>query len=105
MLFARSQLVVASRAAGIEPPIDAVFVFIKDHEGMLEDARLAKQLGFQGKLVVHPDQIGVVNEVFSPKREEIEEAMVIVNAFEEAISAGLAAIQLGGKMIDYPVAE
>lgn len=105
ILFARSQLVVVSRAARIDPPIDAVFVHLKDHEGILKDARLAKQLGFQGKLVVHPDQIGVVNDVFSPKREEIEEAMVIVNAFEEANSAGSAAIQVGGKMIDYPVAE
>jgi citrate lyase subunit beta/citryl-CoA lyase len=104
ILFARSQLVIHSRAAGKESPIDAVFIHIKDEDGLLRDAKLAKQLGFQGKLVVHPDQIHVVNEVFAPTLEEIKEAQAIVVAFEEALQGGLAAIQVGGKMIDYPVA-
>ncbi|GAX90113.1 HpcH/HpaI aldolase/citrate lyase family protein [Effusibacillus lacus] len=104
LLFARSQLVIASRAAGIEPPIDTVFVDIKDREGLLRDTRLAKQLGFQGKLVVHPDQIEVVNQVFAPTAEEIEEAKVITAAFDEALSSGVAAIQVNGKLVDYPVA-
>lgn len=105
ILFARSQLVVISRAAGIEPPIDAVYIHIKDDDGLYQDARLARQLGFQGKLVIHPDQIKVVDEVFSPTAEEIEEAKMIVAAFDEALASGVAAIQIDGKLIDYPVAE
>lgn len=104
ILYARSQLVVHSKAAGKEPPIDAVYIYIKDQDGLLRDAKLAKQLGFQGKLVVHPDQIAVVNGVFAPTQAEIDEAQAIVTAFNEALQSGLAAIQVGGKMIDYPVA-
>jgi citrate lyase subunit beta/citryl-CoA lyase len=105
ILFARSQLVVVSRAAGIEPPIDAVYIHVKDPEGFLRDAQLAKQLGFQGKLVIHPDQIDVVNHLFSPTSDEIEEAKAIASAFDEALAKGLAAIQVNGKLVDYPVAE
>jgi citrate lyase subunit beta/citryl-CoA lyase len=105
ILFARSQLVVLSRAAGIEPPIDAVYIHVKDAEGLERDARLARQLGFQGKLVIHPDQIGVVHQVFSPSEAETDEARKIVEAFEQAVACGLAAVQVDGKMIDYPVAE
>lgn len=105
ILFARSQLVVVSRAAGIEPPIDAVYIHVKDSEGFLRDSELAKQLGFQGKLVIHPDQIGVVNQLFAPNSDEIEEAKAIVAAFDDALASGLAAIQVNGKLVDYPVAE
>jgi len=105
ILYARSHLVVVSRAAGIEPPIDAVYIHVKDSEGLERDARLAKQLGFQGKLVIHPDQIAVVNQVFAPAQEEVEAARKIVAAFEEAVASGLAAIQVDGRLIDYPVAE
>jgi citrate lyase subunit beta/citryl-CoA lyase len=105
ILYARSQLVVVSRAAGIEPPIDAVYIHVKDAEGFLRDTQLAKQLGFQGKLVIHPDQIGTANQVFAPTAEEIEEAKTIAAAFDEAVATGLAAIQVNGKLVDYPVAE
>ena len=105
ILYARSQLVVLSRAAGIEPPIDAVYIHIKDTEGFLRDARLAKQIGFQGKLVVHPEQIAPANEIFAPTPEEIKEAKKIAAAFAEALATGLAAIQVDGKLVDYPVAE
>lgn len=105
ILYARSQIVVASRAAGIESPIDTVYIHIKDQEGLLKDANLAKQLGFQGKLVVHPDQVDIVNNVFSPTLEEVKEAKEIIAAFQEATDLGLAAIQVKGKMIDYPVVE
>jgi len=105
LLYARSQLVVASRAAGIEGPIDAVYIHIRDMEGLRQETTFAKQLGFQGKLVVHPDQIPIVNEIFTPTAEEVEEARGIVSAFAEAVAAGSGAIQWKGKMIDYPVAE
>lgn len=105
ILYARSQLIISSRAAGIEAPIDTVYVHIKDQKGLLKETKLVKQLGFQGKLVVHPDQIDVVNDVFTPTVEEVQEAKAIVAAFNDALASGVAAIQLNGKMIDYPVAE
>lgn len=105
LLFARSQLVVVSRAAGIEAPIDAVYIHLNDPAGLAQDAKLAKQLGFYGKLVIHPDQIQMVNDLFSPTEEELEEAKRITTAFDQALASGVAAIQVGGRMIDYPVAE
>jgi citrate lyase subunit beta/citryl-CoA lyase len=105
ILFARSQLIIASRVAEIEPPIDGVYLNIKDLEGLETETRFVRELGFQGKLVVHPDQIQVVNEVFSPTQKEVTEAREIVDAFGKAIKQGLAALQLNGKMVDFPVAE
>lgn len=104
ILFARSQLVALSRAAGIEAPIDAVFVDVKDGEGLMEDARLARQLGFGGKLVIHPDQLAIVHEAFSPTPEEITEAKEMAAAFDAAVASGSASIQVKGKLVDYPVA-
>jgi len=105
VLYARSRLVVVSRAAGIEPPIDAVFADIRDSDGLLQEARLAKQLGFRGKMVIHPSQIDVVNRVFSPTPQEVEEAKKITQAFSEALETGSAAIRVDGKMVDLPVAR
>ncbi|MCZ8516308.1 CoA ester lyase [Paenibacillus filicis] len=105
ILYARSKLVIASRVAGIQPPIDTVFIDLNDPEGFLADTRLAKQLGFKGKLVIHPNQIGVVNEVFMPTKQEVEEAGKILNAYERKRVEGFGAFQLEGKMIDLPVVE
>lgn len=105
LLYARSHLVVASRAAGIESPIDAIFTGIHDGEGLQNDAGRARQLGFQGKLVIHPNQIEIVNRTYSPSKEEVSEAKAIVTAYEKALSNGIASIQMDGKMIDLPVFE
>ncbi|GAW30463.1 CoA ester lyase [Carboxydocella sp. JDF658] len=102
--YARSQLVIASRVAGIEAPIDTVYPEIKDIDGLVEECRLVRSMGFQSKLVIHPGQIEPVNKVFSPTPDEIAQARKIVVAFEEAEKQGLAAIQVDGKFIDYPVA-
>lgn len=104
IFYARAQLVNASRAAGLEPPIDTVYPDIKNPAGLERDTAIAVQLGFQGKLVIHPDQIGPVNKMFSPSEKDISYALKVVAAFEEAEAKGHAAITLeGGKFIDYPV--
>lgn len=104
IFYARSQLVNASRAAGLEPPIDTVYPDIKNAAGLERDTAVAVQLGFQGKLVIHPDQIDLVNKMFSPSEGDIAYALQVVAAFEEAEAKGHAAITLeGGKFIDYPV--
>lgn len=104
IFYARSRLVVASRAAGIEGPIDTVYPNIKDEEGLATECRLVRNLGFQGKLVIHPDQLGPVNKIFTPSEREIEYAAKVAQAFERAESQGVAAVQVDGKFIDYPVA-
>jgi citrate lyase subunit beta / citryl-CoA lyase len=103
LLYARSQLIVASRAAGIEAPVDTVFLNILDSEGIRKESEYVKQLGFQGKLVIHPNQIPIVNTIFIPTQEEIKEAKEIVSAFKKAAEKGIASLQINGKMVDYPV--
>jgi citrate lyase subunit beta/citryl-CoA lyase len=104
--YARSKIAIACRAAGIAPPIDTPFMIdLKNTEALLSDAMRAKELGFQGKLVIHPKQIDPCNRLFSPTPEEIAKAEKIVQAFEEAEAAGMAAIQLEGKFIDYPIVK
>ncbi|MBO8167885.1 MAG: CoA ester lyase [Thermoanaerobacteraceae bacterium] len=104
LAYARSHLVVASRAAGIGAPVDTVYPNIKDQEGLRQDTLRAKQLGMFGKLVIHPDQIPVVNEIYTPDDAEIAFAKKVVRAFREAEEQGVAAIQVDGKFVDYPVA-
>lgn len=104
LFYARSQLAVACRSAGLEGPIDTVYVNIKDDDGLRKECMHVRELGFSGKLVIHPSQIGVANEVFSPSPVEVEYAAKVVRAFEEAEMMGIAAVQLDGKFIDYPVA-
>lgn len=104
LLYARSRLPIACRAAGLEPPLDTPFMTdLKDLDALEAEALKAKQLGFQGKLCIHPNQIARVNRIFSPKPEEIHHARLVVEAFEKAEAAGQGAIQLDGKFVDYPV--
>lgn len=104
IFYARAHLVVVSRAAGIEGPIDTVYTNIKNEEGLAAECRLVRNLGFHGKLVIHPAQLGPVNEIFSPTPKEIEFASKVVQIFEKAEAQGVAVVQLEGKFIDYPVA-
>ena len=102
---ARSALVIASRAAGLEPPLDTVWVDLRDQRGLTRSARTAKQLGFQGKMAIHPSQVEPLNTVFSPSVAEIDFATRVVDAFTQAEADGLASIQLDGQFIDYPIVE
>ena len=99
--YPRSALVVASRSAGIQPPIDTVYVDIQDIEGLKKETMLAKQLGMFAKLCIHPDQLDIVNRIFTPSDKEIEWAKKVISAFEKAEQQGLGVIHLNGKMIDY----
>lgn len=99
LFFARSQIAIAARATGIQA-IDTPWIDLADEEGLIKDSKLARQLGFRGKLLIHPDQIEAVNKVFSPTKEEIEYAKRVVEAFKEAEARGMGAVSLEGKMID-----
>ncbi|MFQ5711815.1 MAG: HpcH/HpaI aldolase/citrate lyase family protein [Candidatus Geothermarchaeales archaeon] len=101
ILYARSYVALASRVAGI-PAIDTPFFgLITDREGLVRESRMAAQLGFKGKQVIHPTHIDPVNEVFSPSPEEVESAKKIIEAYEEASARGLGAASHEGRMIDY----
>jgi citrate lyase subunit beta/citryl-CoA lyase len=103
LAYARARVVTASRAAGIEAPLDTVWVDLQDEEGLEASTRCALALGFQGKMCIHPNQIPVVNRVFTPTNAEIDFAERVVAAFARAEKEGSAAIQLDGKFIDYPI--
>jgi len=100
---ARAALVLASRAAGLEAPIDTVWARLQDLEGLRASARSSLETGFQGRLCIHPDQLGVVHEVFTPSPEEHARARRMVAAFEEAERQGLASIRVDGQFVDYPI--
>jgi citrate lyase beta subunit len=105
VLYARSQLVVDSAAAGIGSPFDLVHLDIRDDEGLEAEARLARSLGFRGKACIHPAQIEIVNRVFSPTEEEQERARRVIEAYEHALADGRGVVALDGEMIDLPVVE
>jgi citrate lyase subunit beta/citryl-CoA lyase len=100
LLFARSQLVLVSRVAGIGAPIDGVTQAIDDPELLRRDCQRARQLGFGGKLCIHPRQVDIVNRCFSPSAEDLAWARRVVDAFAQ--SSGNAA-RFEGRMIDRPV--
>jgi citrate lyase subunit beta/citryl-CoA lyase len=101
-LYARNRIVVAAKAAGIQP-IDSVFSDVSDMEGLLENVLSSKAMGFEGMGCIHPRQIAVIREGFSPAADEIEKAKKIVLAYRDALEKGLGVVALGSKMIDPPV--
>ncbi|MDK2866907.1 MAG: citrate lyase subunit beta / citryl-CoA lyase [Clostridiales bacterium] len=104
ILYARSQLLNAARAAGIAA-LDTVFSDINDMEGFENEVRLIKQLGFDGKSVINPKQIPVVHAIYKPTDAEVAHAKAVVAAIEEAEAKGYGVISLKGKMVDKPIVE
>ena len=102
--YARSMVINAARAAGIQP-IDTVYSDINNINGLRESVLDAKALGFEGKGCIHPRQVIAVHEAFAPGKDDIENAMKIVLAFEQAKKKGLAVVSVGSKMIDAPVVK
>ncbi|HVN59373.1 MAG TPA: aldolase/citrate lyase family protein [Bacteroidales bacterium] len=101
-LYARTRIVNAAKAARIQP-IDSVYSDVADNDGLRRNVQESKALGFEGMGCIHPRQIAVIREGFSPSQEEIGKASKIVLAFEEASGKGLGVVALGSKMIDQPV--
>jgi citrate lyase subunit beta/citryl-CoA lyase len=99
VFYARSYIAVVARAARVVA-IDTPWIDIADRQGLIEEAKMARQLGFQGKLLIHPSQIEPVHQVFSPSEDEVAYARRVVEAFREAEEQGVGAISLDGRMID-----
>jgi citrate lyase subunit beta/citryl-CoA lyase len=104
MLYARSATVVAAASAG-KFAFDGIWPDIDDAAGLRADSLRARRLGFAGKTLIHPGQIAVVNEVFSPSDAEVDEARRVVRAFDEALGRGHGAVALDGQMLDAPVVD
>ncbi len=97
--YPMSRISIAAHAAGIGA-IDGPYAAFRDLDGLRASAQAARALGFDGKWCIHPDQIAVVNEVFSPSAEEIEHARAVLDSYREATAAGIGAIAVGAEMID-----
>lgn len=102
---ARGAIVLASRAAGLEAPVDTVFIHLGELDDLRRSTELVRDYGFQGKLCIHPEQLAVVHDVFTPSADEVALARRYVAAFECAERDGLASIQVDGYFIDYPIVE
>lgn len=96
----RSRLVLASRLAGIQPPVDGPCTSWDDRELLMADSQRARKLGFGGKLCIHPQQVAIVNAAFSPDETEIAWARKVLDAAQRS---GGAAVAVDGRMIDRPV--
>jgi citrate lyase subunit beta/citryl-CoA lyase len=103
-LYARTRLVNACKAAGIQP-IDSVYSDVSNMEGLKQNVLTSRSLGFEGMGCIHPRQVPVIHEAFTPTGEEIEKATKIVEAFKEAKAKGSGVVALGSKMIDPPVVK
>ena len=91
-----------SAAAGGVQPIDAVYVDFRDIDGLREECEEGARLGFTGKLSIHPDQIDVINDAFTPAPEQVAEAKALIEAFDEAQAEGRMAFTFNGQMVDMP---
>ena len=103
-LYARTRLVNACKAAGIQA-IDSVFSDVGDIEGLRQNVKISRSLGFEGMGCIHPRQISIIHECFAPSKEEIEKAQKIMDAFYTAREKGLGVVAIGSKMIDLPVVK
>jgi len=101
-LHARAQVALVARAAGIIA-IDSPWTTYTDIEGFMKDTKFGRQLGYEGRMVIHPSQIEPCHQIFTPSKEAIEYARRVVQAFEDAIKKGTASVGLEGKMIDLAV--
>ncbi|MFI3227558.1 MAG: citrate (pro-3S)-lyase subunit beta [Clostridia bacterium] len=102
LLFGRSQILLAARAAGIAA-IDTVYSDVNNEEGFVKEVSHIKQLGFDGKSVINPRQIKPVHKIYTPTEKEIQKSLDIMEAIREAHEKGSGVISLNGKMIDRPI--
>ena len=105
-LYARQHLVVVSRAARIEPPVAPVYTQVKDLDGLRRTTAEARAIGFFGRSCIHPSQVPVVNDAFTPRPEEIAAARAVLDAWKEALNRGIGALALpDGQFVDEAVAR
>lgn len=102
VFYARSAVVTTCAAYGLQA-VDTVFVDLGDPERLAEESRFAQQMGYLGKMAIHPSQLPIINQVFTPSPEEVAAARRLIDAFEANQAAGIGAFELDGKMVDMPM--
>ncbi len=102
--YARGAIAVAARAAGILA-LDTPFFAFRDPDALRENSLASRRIGFRGRFAIHPAQIEILNEVFSPSEEEVNHARRVIEAFEEAAAMGRGSTSLDGKVVDVPVVK
>jgi citrate lyase subunit beta/citryl-CoA lyase len=100
--FPRAMVPVAARASRVAS-LDSPFVRFRDPEGLRRDSEMSRRLGYTGKFAIHPGQLEIINEVFSPSAEEVEYARQVVEACRRAEAEGRGSVDLNGRMVDVPV--
>ncbi|HEX9848063.1 MAG TPA: CoA ester lyase [Acidimicrobiia bacterium] len=105
LMQARSQVLLNARAAAVPFPMEAVFMDFRDLEALRVESEIARTLGYVGKVAIHPAQVPVINDVFTPPEDVVEYQRKVLAAFEEAEAQGRASIAVDGRMVDYAVAK
>jgi citrate lyase subunit beta/citryl-CoA lyase len=106
LLYARSRIVGAARAAGLPHPVQSVYTKVRDLEGLRRSTETGKRLGFVGRSTIHPSQVSVVNEVFTPKEDEVKRARELLDRLEDETASGTGAFVLeDGRFVDRAVVE
>lgn len=104
LLYPRTRMALACRAYRLAPPVDGPVLDLSDDAGFRLDSRASLELGFQGRLAIHPKQVAMANEVYGElSPEDLAAVEAVADAFEAAERAGLAAIDVGGAFVDYPI--
>ena len=101
LAYPRSKMVVDARAAGLQWLVDGVFMNLKDTDALREECEIARELGFVGKMAIHPTQVDVMHTVFSPSAQEVAYARGLIAAFREGEARGVGAVKFEGMMVDY----
>ncbi|MDP3984789.1 MAG: CoA ester lyase [Acidimicrobiia bacterium] len=105
LMHARSHVLLSARAAGIQHPMEAVFMDFRNLEALRIECELARRLGYVGKVAIHPAQVPVINDVFTPPPDVVEYQRKVLAAFDKAVAEGSASIAVDGRMVDYAVAR
>jgi citrate lyase subunit beta / citryl-CoA lyase len=106
LLYARSRIVSASRAAGLPGPVQSVYTNVKDLDGLRRSTEEGKNMGFVGRSAIHPSQVPIINEVFTPTEDEVAEAQVLLERLEGEAESGTGAFVLeDGRFVDRAVVE
>tara|TARA_Y100000590_G_scaffold234481_1_gene264061 strand:+ start:675 stop:1502 length:828 start_codon:yes stop_codon:yes gene_type:complete len=104
ILFPRSQVAIAAKAAGVLA-LDTPFFGFRDPDSLKVNSELSKSVGFKGKFAIHPLQVEIINECFSPTKTEIDHALEVIRVFEEAAAKGRGSTSLEGQVVDVPVVK
>lgn len=105
LAYAKGMVLLESRAAGIQNPMEAVFMDYRNLDALRVECELARTMGYVGKVAIHPAQVAVINDVFTPSAEEVSHHRRIIEEFDKALAEGVASVGIDGKMVDYAVAR